>query len=120
MEESLNLNFGRFGLPEKPAAQYSPLTLAFVGDAIYDLVVRTVVVRRHGESVNLLNSRCAELVKAVTQSKMVETLLPLLTEKEAEIYRRGRNANPRPWRKMLRFRITGGLRALKRCWVICT
>ncbi len=93
MEKSLNLDFERFALPGKPAGQYAPLTLAYIGDAVYELVVRTVVTARHDVSVNRLNKRCADLVKAVTQSKMAETLKPYFTEKEAEIYRRGRNAH---------------------------
>ena len=92
MEKSLNLDFTGFQLPDADADMASPLTLAYVGDAVYELVVRTVVAGRHNESVNKLNRRARALVKAHAQSEMVETLLPLFTEKETEVYKRGRNA----------------------------
>ncbi|MBR3276471.1 MAG: ribonuclease III [Eubacterium sp.] len=70
----------------------SPLTLAYIGDAVYELVVRTIVIGRHREPVNKLNRRATMLVKAETQSEMVETLLPLFTKEEEAVYKRGRNA----------------------------
>ena len=65
----------QFGIPDVDIRTYSPLTLAYIGDGIYDLVIRSVVV-----------------AKGNTQAEMMEVLLPLLTEEEAEVYRRGRNA----------------------------
>ena len=75
----------QFGIAEVDIRTYSPLTLAYIGDGIYDLVIRSVVV---GE----LHKRTSQIVKAHTQAEMMEVLLPLLTEEEADIYRRGRNA----------------------------
>lgn len=71
---------------------YSPLTLAFIGDSIYDLIIRTMVVKEANRSNHVLHKKCAKLVKAETQSIMMDGLLELLTEEEEHIYKRGRNA----------------------------
>jgi len=72
--------------------QYSPLTLAYAGDAAYELVIRTMLVRRANQPVHRLHRQASSLVKAEKQSEMAGILEPLLTEEEAQIYRRGRNA----------------------------
>ena len=64
---------------------YSPLTLAYIGDGIYELVIRSIVVERANRSAN-------DLHKAPAQSAMIEALLAELTEDEEAVYRRGRNA----------------------------
>ena len=92
MDQSLKLLEELFQLEEKDAGQYSPLTLAYIGDAIYDLVIRTVVVRQGNTQVNKLHRRTSSLVKAEKQSAMVEVLQSHFTEKEQQIYKRGRNA----------------------------
>ena len=69
MEESislLELIKKEFALGEIDLATYSPLTLAFVGDCIYDLIIRTVVVERHNASPNRLHKEKSRLVKAQT------------------------------------------------------
>ena len=79
---------------EKPDLRtYSPLTLAYLGDAVYELVVRTALVEKANCPVNKLNRRASSLVKASAQSAMAGVIEPLLTEEEASIYRRGRNAH---------------------------
>lgn len=95
MEESLSLLEQikkEFELEEVDLASYSPLTLAFVGDCIYDLIIRTVVVERHNASPNRLHKEKSRLVKAQTQAAMILALQDELTETESSIYRRGRNA----------------------------
>ncbi len=71
---------------------YSPLTLAFLGDCIYDLVIRTVVVERANTSPNTLHNKKSRLVKAETQAAMAEAIADELTEEELAVYKRGRNA----------------------------
>ncbi|MGN0291413.1 MAG: Mini-ribonuclease 3 [Lachnospiraceae bacterium] len=71
---------------------YSPLTLAYIGDGIYDLVIRSIVVGKGNTKASNLHKETSRLVKAQTQAKMIEKLLPYLTEEEADVYRRGRNA----------------------------
>lgn len=81
-----------FGMPDVDIRTYSPLTLAYIGDGIYDLVIRSVVVAGGNTRAGELHKRTSQVVKAHTQAKMMELLLPLLSEEEQEIYRRGRNA----------------------------
>ena len=82
----------QFGIAEVDIRTYSPLTLAYIGDGIYDLVIRSVVVGKGNTTAGELHKRPSQIVKAHTQAEMMEVLLPLLTEEEADIYRRGRNA----------------------------
>ncbi len=71
---------------------YSPLTLAFIGDCVFDLIIRTVVVERGNRAANGLHKTKSAIVKAQTQAEMIEALLPFLTPEETSVYRRGRNA----------------------------
>ena len=82
----------QFQIADVDIRTYSPLTLAYIGDGIYDLVIRSVVVARGNTRAGELHKRTSQIVKAHTQAQMMEALLPLLTEEEADIYRRGRNA----------------------------
>ncbi|MBR2950117.1 MAG: ribonuclease III [Lachnospiraceae bacterium] len=82
-----------FALQEQDKRQYSPLTLAFVGDCIYDLVARTIVVERANTNPNTLHKKKSELVKAQTQAACADALIPELTQEELAVYKRGRNAH---------------------------
>ena len=92
MEESLKYLKEQFALQDIDLKTYSPLTLAYIGDAIYDLLVRTILVKCGNSQVNKLHKRASSLVKAPTQSDMMDKILPHLTEEEEHIYKRGRNA----------------------------
>ncbi|MBP9996777.1 MAG: ribonuclease III [Lachnospiraceae bacterium] len=81
-----------FDVKEVDIKTYSPLTLAYIGDAVYDLIIRSVVVGRGNQAPQKLHKATSGLVKAATQAKMVEILNDELTSKEADYYRRGRNA----------------------------
>lgn len=83
-----------FTVKEADIRSYSPLTLAYIGDAVYDLIVRTVVVERANRAASALHKKTSSIVRAKTQSDMIEVLMPKLTEEEAEVYKRGRNAKP--------------------------
>ncbi len=74
------------------AKQMNPVVLAFVGDAVYTLYVRQSLALSSGCKTGELNRRATQVVSAHGQSEQTERVLPLLTEEEAEIYRRGRNA----------------------------
>lgn len=97
MEESISL-LNRikksFGLEEVDIRAYSPLTLAYIGDGIFELIIRTVVVERGNRPANRLHQKTISIVKAKTQSDMAEALQPDFTEEELSIYKRGRNAKP--------------------------
>ena len=72
--------------------QMNPVVLAFVGDAAYTLYVRRRLALSHGFHTGELNRLAAEQVSAHGQSGALERILPLLTEEEEDIFRRGRNA----------------------------
>ena len=74
------------------AKQMNPVVLAFVGDAVYTLCVRRRLALSSGEKTGELNRRASEKVSAHGQSESLSRILPLLTEEEEEIFRRGRNA----------------------------
>lgn len=69
------------------------LGLAHIGDAAYELLVRTWLCTRGDRTVLKLHKDTVELVKATTQAKFADKLLPLLTEEEQAYYRRGKNTH---------------------------
>lgn len=83
-----------YGLPEKDWRQYSPLTLAWIGDTVFDLIVRTVLVKRANMQTEKLHKTASAIVNARKQAEEAQKILPLLTDEEAAVYRRGRNADP--------------------------
>ena len=95
MEENVSL-LGQikqvFACKEQDVRTYSPLTLAYIGDAIYDLIIRSVVVERGNRAANDLHKRTTRYVKAEAQAKMIAALSEELTEDEEAVYKRGRNA----------------------------
>jgi len=72
--------------------QLNPLVLAYLGDAVYELQVRKVLVEQGLTKVKELHSSAVNLVKATTQAKAVRQLSTSLNEEEAGVLRRGRNA----------------------------
>lgn len=104
-----------FSIEEKDIHLYSPLVLAFIGDGIYDLIIRTILVEKGNQAVEKLHKRKSNLVKAESQSKMAEAIQEYLTEAEQDIYRRGRNAKSYTMAKNARmsdYRRATGLEAL--------
>ncbi|MCR4763200.1 MAG: ribonuclease III [Lachnospiraceae bacterium] len=73
--------------------EYSPLVCAFVGDAVFDLVIRTAVTLGENRPVRKLHREKAAVVNAHAQAMLAERVAPILTKEEAEILRRGRNAH---------------------------
>ena len=72
----------------------SPLTLAYVGDGVYELFVREYIISKGNCPVKKLHSRAVEFVRCEFQAKVLsEVLTPLFTEDEREICLRGRNAH---------------------------
>ena len=80
------------GLPQTDLRTYSPLTLAYIGDAVDELVVRTAIVKQENAPVQKLHKRTSTLVKASAQAAIADKIAPYLTEEEQDILRRGRNA----------------------------
>lgn len=81
-----------FGMQEVDIREYSPLTLAYIGDSIYDLIIKSLVINAGNKQVQKLHQETSSLVQASAQSKMMRTLQDILTEEEHAIYKRGRNA----------------------------
>ena len=105
----------QFHLPDVDIKSYSPLALAYIGDSIFDLIIRTIVVGKGNTKASQLHKRTSQVVKASAQSQMVEKLLPLMTPEEETIYKRGRNAKSPTMAKnatMAEYRRATGLEAL--------
>ncbi len=81
-----------FALPDTDLKTYSPLTLAYIGDVVYDLIIRTLVVEQGNAPVNKLHKRVSSMVKASAQMELYHGIEDMLTEEELSIYKRGRNA----------------------------
>ena len=95
MEESVTILEAikrNFDCREIDIRTYSPLTLAYIGDAIYELVIRTIVVEQGNTSAHNLHKKAVRYVNAGTQAQMIEALQDELSEEERTIYKRGRNA----------------------------
>ncbi|MCD8336263.1 MAG: ribonuclease III [Lachnospiraceae bacterium] len=84
----------RFSLPSKDWKQYAPLTLAYIGDAAYELLIRTILVKQEDMQTQKLHQKVTHCVSAKAQARMIAALLSELSEEEAAIYRRGRNSKP--------------------------
>lgn len=99
MEESvkaltdLDKIISSFDLKEQDYRSFSALTLAYIGDCVFDLVIRTVVIFRSHKQVNDLHKKTIRFVKAESQALMIQALLDndILTEEEKAVYKRGRN-----------------------------
>ncbi len=74
-----------------PYQTYSSLTLAYVGDAVYEVFIRTKLTENGDKKVNRLHKEAKNFVSAKAQSQIVEALLETLTPEETDIFKRGRN-----------------------------
>lgn len=80
-------------LEDQDLRSYSPLTLAYIGDGVYELIIRTILVKKGNCPVNRLHKKASSLVKAGAQSAIMEVIEEELTPEELSVYRRGRNAH---------------------------
>ena len=94
----------QFGIKDVDIRTYSPLTLAYIGDGIFDIVIRSVVVGKGNTKANLLHKHTSNIVKAHTQALMCIT--------------GGAMPSRLPWQKTLQWLITGKLQGLRRSWAI--
>ena len=95
-------------ISEEQARAYSPLTLAFFGDSVYEVLVRQKIVLGGSCPSSKLHKAAVEKVRASYQSAAIDLIEPMLTDAEADIIRRGRNShvatvprssNPREYRR---------------------
>lgn len=122
MEESIKTARGftdccqeKLRLKKVDPETYSPLALAYMGDGVYEIIIRTLVMNRGNMQVNKLHKKTAGLVKAKTQADMIRLLEEELTEEERAVFRRGRNAKSMTSAKnasVIDYRMATGLEAL--------
>ena len=74
-------------------SQYSPTVLAYLGDAVYELIIREMLVREGNRQVQKLHREATEYVSARAQAEHAEAIMDRLTDEEKSVYKRGRNAN---------------------------
>ena len=119
MEESISRLDGAFretfGLEAVDLKTYSPLTLAYIGDAVYELVIRSIIVEKGNAPVNKLHKRSSQLVKAKSQAEAAVKLMDMFTEEELAVYKRGRNTRSHTMAKnadMMDYRMATGFEAV--------
>lgn len=81
-----------FELGEIRAGNYSPLALAYIGDCVYEMTIRTLLLYRGNAPVDRLNKKASRLAKAGTQAEIISLIYDSLTQEEQAVYKRGRNA----------------------------
>lgn len=102
-------------LQQVDICSYSPLVLAYIGDAVYELMIRTKIINRGSMQVNKMHKKSASLVKAETQARLFKLLEEELLEEELAAYKRGRNARSATMAKhatMIDYRMATGFEAL--------
>lgn len=116
LEQQVQANLTEMlALPKMDVRTYSPLVLAYIGDAVYEILVRTRVVSHGSMQVNKMHKKSASLVKAETQANLAKLLMDDLTPEESAVYRRGRNARSATMAKhatMIDYRMATGFEAL--------
>lgn len=104
-----------FGSSKLKPEQYSSLGLAYIGDGVYDLIIRTIVINLGNGKVKNFHRLTSSVVKAESQAKLVKEILGLLTEEELAVYRHGRNAKSATSAKnasIIDYRVATGFEAL--------
>ena len=85
---------GQFSLEQRDVRRYSPLALAYLGDAVYEIIIRTLIVESKPGVVKDLHNRSSRLVNAGAQAALMSAIEGSLTEDETAVFKRGRNAKP--------------------------
>lgn len=115
MEEILDYLLKPFNIERKEAKEFSPLVLAYIGDAVYELIIRSILVSMGNRPVNKLNKDATSLVKAGAQSEIVKLISDNLSEEEYTVFKRGRNSSPHTMAKnasMTDYKYATGFEAL--------
>ncbi len=94
MEKFIEDFLGQFGegIESVDVKQYSPLTLAYLGDSIYDFLIKFYIVQQGNRSVNELHALTKKYVKASEQARILANIMPILSDEEQRIVKWGRNA----------------------------
>ena len=83
---------GALDLETLPVNGFSPLVLAYIGDCIFDLIIKSMIIQEGNRPVQQLHERASYFLNAAAQSQMMRAIQEHLTEAESGYYRRGRNA----------------------------
>ena len=96
------------------AEQYSPLVLAYMGDAVYELYVRQMLIEKANTQVDKLHKSAIQIVKAEAQCEAFRKIGNILTEKEMAVFKRGRNTKSSVPKhsSVMEYRTATGLEAL--------
>lgn len=96
------------------AEQYSPLTLAYIGDCVYELYVRTYLIKDANHNVNKLHKSATKYVCCKAQAELYRKIENMLTDVELAVYKRGRNTKSHVPKnsEMKDYRIATGIEAL--------
>ena len=86
-------NYFQMNVSRQEINTFSNLGLAHIGDGVYELLCRSYLCAKGEHTVDRLHKDTVQLVKAPTQARLVEKILPALTEDELSYYRRGKNAH---------------------------
>jgi ribonuclease-3 family protein len=81
-----------FHMQEVDIKTYSPLALAYIGDCVFDLIIKSLVLNRGNKQVQKMHRETSEIVQASSQSRMMRVIQEHLTEEEHLVYKRGRNS----------------------------
>ena len=117
MEKSLNFSEikEQFNIEDRDIRTFSPLTLAYIGDTIFDLMIRSIVLANGNTPVSKMHKACSEIVCAASQAQIIDAIYEDLNEEEKEVVGRGRNAKSKTTAKnasVLDYRKATSLEAL--------
>lgn len=93
MSASAECNICTFDHTKVSASSYSPAALAFLGDAVYSLLVREFLLKKSNRPARKLHNMSIRYVNAAAQAKAALVILPSLSDEEKSVYKRGRNAH---------------------------
>ena len=119
MEEGVKYEFRdcfeeALGFGEADIGSYSPLVLAYVGDTVFDLMIKSMVVNEGNRQVQKIHERASHYVQASAQSQMMRVIQPLLSEEEHAVFRRGKNQSITDYRRATGFEALVGYLYLKK------
>lgn len=92
MENFIDYFEKKFNIGDIKLNQYSPLVLAYIGDGVYEMLIRTLIVNEGNMQVNKMHTKAKSFVKASGQAKIYYSIEDKLSEEEINVYKRGRNA----------------------------
>lgn len=120
-QDFYNLVQANFGNSKVKPEQYSALALAYIGDAVYDMIIRTIVLNNGLGKVKNFHRQTSSIVKAEAQALLMKAIEEELSEEEMAIYKHGRNAKSSTSAKnasIQSYRIATGFESLVGFWYL--